>query len=263
MSYHVPLLGQNKTISDFPCILHQTFKSRRIPEDVKILREGCIVQHPDYQHFFWTDKDNSKFIQSNYNWFFKTFESYDLSIKRADAVRYFYMYHFGGVYMDLDVKCLKQLSSLLHKYREYDVLLGTMNMHQKRHIRNKIPNVIMISKPKAKFWLDVIQLMSTRNNCSKPEYDTGPEILYDALSMSKHRNTVKLLQPDVFYPIDWSDPDVSWIPHNRRINNDYTHKTAYAVTFWRHSWQVKRSWTVPRRLRTSNPFKKNFSNTAS
>ncbi|GJJ07480.1 hypothetical protein Clacol_001682 [Clathrus columnatus] len=42
-----------------------------------------------------------------------TFDAYTYPIQRADAIRYFVLYHYGGVYIDLDIGCLRSLDPLL------------------------------------------------------------------------------------------------------------------------------------------------------
>lgn len=61
----------------------------------------------------WTDDKSREFIANEYPWFLSTFESYVYPIQRADAIRYFVLYHYGGVYLDLDVGCLRPLDPLL------------------------------------------------------------------------------------------------------------------------------------------------------
>jgi len=61
----------------------------------------------------WTDASSREFIAQNYRWFLDTFDSYPYGIQRADAIRYFVLHHYGGVYVDLDIGCLRQLDPLL------------------------------------------------------------------------------------------------------------------------------------------------------
>ena len=60
---------------------------------------------------------NRAFIVEHYPWFIETFDGYDMHIKRVDAVRYFWLYHFGGVYLDMDMICMKPLDPLLKQGR--------------------------------------------------------------------------------------------------------------------------------------------------
>lgn len=61
----------------------------------------------------WTDAGSRDFIAQEYPWFLDTFDSYPYPIQRADAIRYFVLHHFGGVYIDLDIGCLRRVDPLL------------------------------------------------------------------------------------------------------------------------------------------------------
>jgi len=65
------------------------------------------------EYMLWTDAGSREFIAQNYHWFLDTFDSYPYAIQRADAIRYFVLHHYGGVYMDLDIGCLRRLDPLL------------------------------------------------------------------------------------------------------------------------------------------------------
>lgn len=67
----------------------------------------------------WTDASSREFIANEYPWFLDTFDGYTYPIQRADAIRYFVLYHFGGVYIDLDIGCTKRLDPLL----PYNIIL--------------------------------------------------------------------------------------------------------------------------------------------
>jgi mannosyltransferase OCH1-like enzyme len=60
----------------------------------------------------WTDETSRRFIQENYPWFLSTFDSYPYSIQRADVIRYFVLYHYGGFYVDLDIGCRRSFEQL-------------------------------------------------------------------------------------------------------------------------------------------------------
>jgi mannosyltransferase OCH1-like enzyme len=50
----------------------------------------------------WTEKESRDFIETEYPWFLRTYDGYRYPVQRVDAVRYFIMLHYGGIYMDLD-----------------------------------------------------------------------------------------------------------------------------------------------------------------
>ncbi|KAI0068790.1 hypothetical protein BV25DRAFT_1833950 [Artomyces pyxidatus] len=100
-------------VERIPRILHQTWKSETLPDRWKNISEECRALMPDYEYMLWTDASSREFIAEEYNWFLDTFDSYTYPIQRADAIRYFVLHHYGGVYLDLDIGCLRRVDPLL------------------------------------------------------------------------------------------------------------------------------------------------------
>lgn len=96
-----------------PKIIHQTYKTEDIPEQWIESQKKCIDLHPDYKYILWTDKMAHDFMEKEYPWFLPTFDGYEYPIERADAIRYFILYKYGGVYIDLDDGCERRLDPLL------------------------------------------------------------------------------------------------------------------------------------------------------
>ncbi|OSD04182.1 glycosyltransferase family 32 protein [Trametes coccinea BRFM310] len=96
-----------------PRIIHQTWKSETLPEKWVNVSQSCRDMNPGYEYKLWTDADAREFIAQHYNWFLGTFDNYKYPIQRADAIRYFVLYHYGGIYIDLDIGCLRPLDPLL------------------------------------------------------------------------------------------------------------------------------------------------------
>ncbi|KNF05580.1 hypothetical protein PSTG_01389 [Puccinia striiformis f. sp. tritici PST-78] len=96
-----------------PKIIHQTWKTDQIPDRWIPVRESCVAAHESYEYMLWTDKSGRELIEREYPWFLHIYDGYRYPIQRADAVRYFILHHYGGVYMDLDIGCLRPMDSLL------------------------------------------------------------------------------------------------------------------------------------------------------
>lgn len=62
---------------------------------------------------FWTDEKNRNLIATKYAWFLPVYDGYANGIQRADAVRYFILAEYGGVYADMDLVPLQSLEPML------------------------------------------------------------------------------------------------------------------------------------------------------
>ncbi|WFD19266.1 hypothetical protein MCAP1_001489 [Malassezia caprae] len=110
---HAPEEHVQQPEEKVPRIIHQTWKTEELPPRWKEVREACRAMMSDYQYMLWTDASSREFIAREYPWFLETFDSYPYNIQRADAIRYFVLHKYGGVYMDLDIGCRRRLDSLL------------------------------------------------------------------------------------------------------------------------------------------------------
>lgn len=99
--------------SRVPKIIHQTWKTNQIPDRWIPVRESCISAHDNWDYMLWTDESGRELIQREYPWFLSVYDGYKFPIQRADAVRYFILHHYGGVYMDLDIGCVRPMDNLL------------------------------------------------------------------------------------------------------------------------------------------------------
>lgn len=249
-----------------PAKIFQTWKSKHdIPEDYAIWTGTFSIHNPDFERILWDDEDNARFISENFSWFLQTYRSYPFEIYRADAIRYFFLYTFGGIYADMDVECLRPLRGLLSRG---DVLLGRMGSDP--HHPHSIPNAIMASKPRQEFWLLVIWLlMNVAKHGGSPEYMTGPVLLKSAVDLylandpqwvkSVVNEVAKCLSPALqplagqsrvvllanreWFAVDWTDP-VHQILRQRILGGGLLSDAekrnlfpeSWMVTYWTHSW---------------------------
>jgi len=227
-----------------PKIIHQTWKTRDIPYDVyqKAWIDSWKKYHADWEYKFWTDEDNKAFIKRHYPWFLKIYDRYQKSICRADAVRYFILHHYGGVYVDLDFECLKNIQPLLDNY---GLVFGRMgNDHAFSH---SIPNAFMASSKGNLFWLVMMRELVSRRNEQYVESATGSLLLYKAVRFShKHawlrmlfKNSIKIYEPPVFFPFDWRKNSMrdNTLSGDAMKNVARDYPEAYAVTYWTHHWK--------------------------
>lgn len=154
-----------------PKIIHQTYKTAEIPPKWEPLQKTCLAENPDYQYILWTDDSAEQFIRENYTWFLETYQSYPFPIMRADVMRYFVLYHYGGIYIDLDCGCEQPLDPLL-----------TFPSWYRKTDPTGISNDVIGSKPKHPFLEYVIQNLKKYNrnwfiSYVTVMYSTGPLML--------------------------------------------------------------------------------------
>jgi mannosyltransferase OCH1-like enzyme len=154
-----------------PKIIHQTYKSDKVPDIWKPGQKKCVDLHPDYQYILWTDDMARQFIVEEYPWFLETWDSYPYPIQRADAIRYFVLFHYGGVYIDLDDGCKRKLDPLL-----------TVPAFVRKTLPTGISNDVMGSVANHAFFLKAMKSLTPyKRNWLIPYltimYSTGPLFL--------------------------------------------------------------------------------------
>lgn len=193
----------------FPRIIHQCFLGfdGPMPEKWAQNHKKWKELHPDFEIRLWNMEKSIALIYEINQSFVKIFENYEYNIERADAIRYFILYKFGGIYVDLDIIPNYPLHSLLKMYendKKLDVLLAeSPNV-------NTASNFFMISKPQSIFWLYVIDEMKKRahhiyiGKHLKIMNQTGPLLLNDIINPYNQTNQqyVELLPKSILNSCD-------------------------------------------------------------
>ena len=102
-----------------PKIIHQTWKTTDIPDEWKDAVNSCKQINNEFTYILWTHETMDIFVKNNFPDFYKIYKSYKYDIQRCDAFRYLVLYKYGGVYLDMDIICKKNLNNFLH----YDLVL--------------------------------------------------------------------------------------------------------------------------------------------
>ncbi len=257
----------NQEPQEIPARIFQTWKVKdTLPDNFAIWSKTFREMNPAFIYDLWEDADNRRFIEDKFPWFLPIYDRYPAEIYRADAVRYFYLYEFGGIYADMDTECLRPLDGL--RCLGDDIVLGRMGPDI--DFPHSLPNAIMASRPRQEFWLLVMALLEEPARIrSAPEYATGPALLKNAvdlyasggkssvfsriLQQSKKLNDdqlpqignskIVILKPRDFYAIDWSDPihqrlrkqvlDGRLLDQNEKKE---LFDKSWLVTYWSHAW---------------------------
>ena len=194
-----------------PKIIHQTYINTSIPLVWQEAQQSCLDLHkPEdgWEYKLWTDDLMDDFIRKEYSWFLETFEGYKYPIERADAIRYFVLTHYGGIYIDLDDGCNRSLEPLL----AYPAWV-------RKTIPTGISNDVMGAVPKHPFFRKVIDELENYNRWWLLSYitvmaSTGPLFLsiiwrhYSAEGLNvgdgKESGRIRILFPEEYQGKSWS-----------------------------------------------------------
>jgi mannosyltransferase OCH1-like enzyme len=96
-------------------IIHQIWLGSPLPEKYKMWQETWQLHHPHWQYKLWTDKDLEEFPLFNRD----LYEAEMNYGARSDIARYEILYHYGGLYVDIDGECVAPFDMLNNRYRFY------------------------------------------------------------------------------------------------------------------------------------------------
>jgi mannosyltransferase OCH1-like enzyme len=189
------------TNSGIPKIIHQTWKTKDIPEKWKKSQEEWQRLHPDWLYILWTDKDIRNHIKNNHPDFLELHDNYEYPIQRADMIRYFILYDYGGLYSDLDL----YPSENIEKYI-------TSNLNYFVHSANidTITNAFMISPKNSQIMKKIIMHLKDDlpfyaiGKHLKIHFSTGPNLVDKVIQ--KHVDIpYSILPRKKFYPYSSSE----------------------------------------------------------
>lgn len=189
-----------------PRIIHQTYKTRELPEHWKQTPDSWKEHHPTWKYIFWDDKRCRALVAKHFPKYLKIFDSYPYPIQRADSIRYMMLYMYGGLYADLDMMAKKSVDDLFS--RDASVyLLTTPNT-------GIVTNCFMASKRGSKFWKHVLKTMRELSINPNPLWvskhmivmnTTGPSMLQQAYESymqmeSENSRSIHLLPQSYIFP---------------------------------------------------------------
>ncbi len=230
-----------------PRIIHQTWKSARVPEAFREFQRKWRTLHPGYEYRLWTDDDNRAFVEREFPEHVPLYRSFSREIFRADLVRYLYLTKFGGFYVDLDVEPLRSVEPLLGSAASGCFLGAEPVIHARRLFgRESVAcNAVMASVPGHPFWahmLEEIRQRAADPRRQNPVDVTGPGALHGAWEKHGAALDVRVTEPDTFFPLpDVHNAHLRLSEHERRhfrrmVELAQFPTQSFGVHHWAHTW---------------------------
>ena len=186
----------------FPKIIHQTWKTIDLNNEQQIVSDSWKNMYEGYDYILWTDESIENFVHTHFSWYLPTWNRLDPFIKKIDCIRYMWMYVYGGIYADIDMKCLKSFDFENNDYYGAAFIPVVNPRVNWRFDSNTASPALVASYPRHDFWLHMLEYISI--NCDRPVLKaTGPCGLGNSLVsyMKKDyndRQTVVLLNESKF-----------------------------------------------------------------
>lgn len=212
-------------------IIHQIWLQsyNNMPDKLKEYHINCKKINNDFKFIFWDDNKIKQLIRQYYDSsYLDIYNSYDTYAQKSDIARYLILYIYGGIYLDTDVICLKNLSKFTHHsfFLTYeDDILSVIN--KKRSLVN---GMIGSKKNHDVFKIIFKNIKSRINKKSDISYSTGPKLLHDSIKeyirMYPIRNDITIIEPKYLHPCPYYS-----------VDNCYkTAKDAYTIHINDASW---------------------------
>ena len=120
-----------------PNIIHQIWfqGKRHIPQHLLYFHQSWKDMNTEYTFIVWDRPKIERLvrklsIETENKWLYDLYHSYPKLIQKINIAKYVILYYHGGIYVDMDVQCLKPLSKLEALHSNPDLVLSTLVEHR-------------------------------------------------------------------------------------------------------------------------------------
>ena len=197
----------------------------------------------DFEYKLWTDDSIYEFLECKYPEYVDQVRSFQLGVMRADFFRILALYHFGGIYVDVDFECLVPIEAW-HQLKNDKVNMAFEPFsHNFIHgtFKRKLCNAFFASPPNMLLYKQLISNGNT--NFAKKSWDIqrsyGPLAWSKLLEDKKLKKDINVIPSKLIYPI--SDLTNAKVLCEYRSIDTFIEKIRHknfnslAVHYWDHS----------------------------
>ena len=95
--------------SGVPMLVHHTWPGMSVKFPFAEWMASWYRCMPQWQHVLWTDDDIRELFERRRPSFMPFFDSFPYGVERADSIRYLALGEFGGLYVDMDYECVRDM----------------------------------------------------------------------------------------------------------------------------------------------------------
>jgi len=95
-------------------IIHQTWfdNNKQLPMIFDKMIQESKKKNYDFEFKLWTDSNIEDFLNKNYKKLYEIYSKNILGVQKSDLARLAILHYYGGIYIDLDILLVKNLSDL-------------------------------------------------------------------------------------------------------------------------------------------------------
>lgn len=207
-------MTENIDASEIPRIIHQIWLGPLEPpmEAMETWRQ----LHPDWEYILWTEENLPAL---------KNQDAFDRSksyAQKADILRYELLHCFGGIFVDADEYCVKELTPLYRQVQQNNCDCFAVFESEKS---NLIANGILACTAKNSFMAKMVDEINIDRQ-GDPWQLVGPKYLTDMVET--HSPNIHIFKSKVFIPFHFSDRNLRFIDIEK-VRQD---PEIYGVQLW-------------------------------
>ena len=244
------------TQSHIPKIIHMTCKDKsNMSNFYKQNYNSWKTKHEQngWEIRLYDDNDLMNFFNTYYPSIYENVvKTYNKIIYKVDIFKILVLNKMGGVYVDMDVECLKPIDELIENANDKVIFGYGPYEHNNGQYKDwkLIECAIMMSEPNHAFWTNyVIPNLKPQNKCNGNAVAcTGPLFITGNVERYNKENKtsdIKIMEPVYFYPVNnqmkTRVPD-NLIKKTQEMLKTHTFpKESYCVHYFDGAWWNKNS----------------------
>ena len=211
-------------------------EAKKALEGLRKHQTSWMDKNPSWTYTCWGFERCKELVKKFYPQHIELYNRYPYHIQRCDAVRYFILHRYGGLYADMDYHCNRSWDIVLNKYPRPLYLVETPNkFYNDAHISNSL----MYSTAGHVFWRKmfieleinrVVPMYYSRHMAIM--FTTGPGILNRVFNKYRTRYRLNHYPYALFHPYGLTSDVIITLKSKPEV---------FAVHLGKGSWEKKDS----------------------
>ena len=215
--FPLPATFEKDTVQ-IPRMIHQTWKTHKVPAHLEAYTHSWRKLNPGFSYKLYSDSECVEFVKTWYPQYLKLYNAMTHPVERADIFRYLIIHKYGGIYADLDAKCLLPLEPILNASLLVGNELGNPIGYREKQLDQQLLQWFFAAKPEHEVFINIMEDIKRRYEnphtlktdvryatCSpKIAYTlwlTGPWVFSDEIHkyIKKENSSLVKIMPECFF----------------------------------------------------------------